>query len=410
MDEGTDEELEIAFELGYIKSNLRRRKPLKWSHSSWSEHYFQFKTLASKWGIDLPDQPPEGITTDDEINQFYSNQLTRVENYLQQRKTEKINKIFAIADRIERLLNACFTCGEAFDDNETHWEENVQNVQIRAKSLGIDISEELSKVNDHEKLDEDDVNILKLELKTKLCKRVNEPTHKVMNTRRSEIDSTRIITDEYWAISLVRLPDSSNDFNNAFLVLEGIEGKRSMILFAFFVTLDAFNLLCLVRKHDKVKLEYYEWGEGVDSSDKQIFQCHEKLMNIRKGDRWLHETWHITKGTAQKLMQSLQCIGEWEMKHPKCNMMGDSEWAACSASSSSNPTGHNCFAFTRMMLLDLKDENIEIPEDTLEEWVCSITSRYLVDKQFNNEWWQMSRFPLMFTFLAGAFIIYSFLK
>jgi hypothetical protein len=44
--------------------------------------------------------------------------------------------------------------------------------------------------------------------------------------KRNEMNPTRIITDEHWAISLVRLPDKSNDNGeHAFLDLEGITGK-----------------------------------------------------------------------------------------------------------------------------------------------------------------------------------------
>ena len=402
MDERTDEELEIVFDLGSSKVHLTRYKSINLlERDDFKKKYFSFKTLASKLDIDLPDQPPEETTSKDEIDQFYTNQVTRVENHLKQYKDAYIEKIFSMGYDVEELLNSL---KQVLGKHDSLLNQNVERLQklakknkLRAELLGIDISEEMSTVNDHKKLDEDDVNILELKLKTKLCKRMSEPTQKVMNTRRSEIDPTRIITDDYWAISLIRVPNSSNDFNNASLVLEGIQGKKSMIFFAIFVTFDAFNLLCPILRHDKVKLEYYELGEEGDSSGKQRFQCDEKLMDIRKGDRWLHETWHITKGTAQKLIQSLQCIGEWKKKPPETNILGDSELAVGSAISSSNPTGQNCLTFAKIMLLDLKDENIEIPERKLEEWICLITSRHY-------EW-----FPLIFTFLAGAVIIYSFL-
>ncbi|CAB4038209.1 periodic tryptophan 1 homolog, partial [Paramuricea clavata] len=138
-----------------------------------------------------------------------------------------------------------------------------------------------------------------------------------------------------------------------------------------------------------------------------LFQCGAKLMEIRKGDRWLHQTWHITKGTAHNLIQR---INYWQKNPPKYNILGHSKLAVSSATLSNNPTGHNCFSFARMILRDLKDENIGIPEYTLEEWVGSITSRHLVDKQYNNEWWKEPRFPLFTAFLTGAAIAYLILK
>ena len=52
--------------------------------------------------------------------------------------------------------------------------------------------------------------------------------------KRSEIDSTLIITNEFWAISLVRIPDSSN-IQHAFPVLEGKADNKSMLWFGDFV-------------------------------------------------------------------------------------------------------------------------------------------------------------------------------
>ncbi len=413
MDERTDEELEIVFDLGSCKVHLTRYKsgnPLQ--RDDIKEIYFAFKTLASKLDIDLPDQPPETTTEDKVI--FYRNQVTRVENHLKQHKDIYSEKIFSMGYDVEELLNCLSTCNdEVFGKNESLSNQNVERlpkladkIKIRAKSLGIDTSEELSKVNDHEKLDKDDLDSLQLNLKTKLCKlRVKKPTQKVMNTRRSEVDRTRIITDEYWAISLVRLPDSSNS-QHAFLVLEGKSGNESMIWFADFVAEGTLHTFSPGIK-DGIVRTYYDSQEMVDPSRELLFQCNKTLMEVRNGERWLHQTWHISEGTAQNF---IKCIGQWKKKPPKYNILGNSRLAAGSAIASSTTTGHNCFTFARMMLLDLKDECIEIPEGTLEEWVCSITSRYLVDKQFNNKWWQMSRFPLMFTFLAGAVIAYSFVR
>jgi hypothetical protein len=415
MDERTDDELEMVFELGCIKGSLKQSKLIKQlRRDDYKNDYFLFKTLASKLGIDLTDQSPEETTAEDEVDKFYSNQVTHVQNYLLEHKTNYVQKIFSIGDHVEQLLIILSICNEVFSKNESLPHQNVQRLaklvrklQILAKSLGIDISEVLSKVNDHEKLDEDDINILKLELKTTLCKRANEPTQMVVNTKRSEVDLTRMITDDYWAISLVRLPDASHK-QHAFLVLQGMTGNKSMIWFVDFVANDTFDLLLPGMRDGRVRMDDYKAEEVVGSSPsgKLLFQCRTRLMKIRKGNRWLHQTWHITKGTAQNL---IQCIDGWRKKPPKYNILGDSKLAASSATLSNNSTGHNCFTFARMILLDLKDENIGIPEDTLEEWIGSITSRYLVDKQYNNEWWKVTRFPL-FTFLAGAAIAYSFLK
>ena len=396
MDKRTDEELEIIFDLGSSKVHLTRYKSINpLERDSFKEKYISFKILASKLGIDLPNQPSEETTSEDGIDQFCRNQVTRVENHLKKHKDVHTEKIFLIGYDVEEILNESLS-----NQNVERLPKLAKKIKIRAESLGIDTSEELREVKDHKELDKDDLDILQSSLKMKLCKlRVKKPTQ-----TRSEVDRTRIITDEYWAISLVRLPDSSNS-QHAFLVLEGKSGNKSMIWFADFVAEDTLHAFSPGIK-DGIVRTYYDSQEMVDSSRELLFQCNKTLMDIKKVDRCLHKTWHITKGTAQNF---IKCIGEWEKNPPKYNILGDSMLAAASATSSSTSTGHNCFTFARMVLLGLKEESIQIPEGTLEKWIGSITSRYLVDKQFKNESWQMSRFLLM-SFLAGAVSAYLFVR
>jgi hypothetical protein len=226
--------------------------------------------------------------------------------------------------------------------------------------------------------------------------------------KRSEIDPTRFITKDYWTISLVRLPDASND-EHAFLVLEGIEGNTSMIWFADFVANDTFDSVLPGIRDGKVRT-YHD--ESVGSCSKLLFTCPRQMMQIRSGRdclriHILYSTWQISKPTARMLIKNIEKQKE---KPPKYNILGNSALAASSATSSRNRTGHNCFTFAREMLRDLNDEYINLPEDTLGRWIYSATSRFLVDRQFNNRWWKASRFFLMFTFLAGVAITYVCLK
>ncbi len=218
--------------------------------------------------------------------------------------------------------------------------------------------------------------------------------------KRSEVDPTRIIMDEYWAVSLLRLPDSSND-EHAFLVLEGIEGNKSMIWFADFVA-NSLDLFLPGIRDGKVRIDPHE-SICTCSSGKLLFECREKMMEIRKGDCLLYSTWPIPELSARILIKNIE---EQMKKPPKYNILGDSALAASSATSSRNPTGHNCFTFARKMLRDLNDEYISVPDDTLGKWIYSATSRVLVDKKFNKKWWKASRLPLMFTFLAGVVSAY----
>ena len=199
--------------------------------------------------------------------------------------------------------------------------------------------------------------------------------------QRSEIDPTLIITDEFWAISLVRLPDSNND-QHAFLVLEGQTDNMSMIWFADFVANNRCDALSPGLREGKVRIDYHESEEVASSSGKLLFLCEKEMMKIRQSDRLLYSTWQISESTAKTLIQNIETQKE---NPPKYNFIGNSALAASSATLSSNSTGHNCFTFARMMLHDLNHKNIQIPQDKLADWVCSVTSRFLIDKHSNNQ-------------------------
>lgn len=95
--------------------------------------------------------------------------------------------------------------------------------------------------------------------------------------------------------------------------------------------------------------------------------------------RLLLTTWLITKTTAETLVLDIEA----QQKIPsEYNVLGNrSVLALSSAKSKSNFIGHNCFTFAKMMLLNLKYAFIQMPEDRIETWICSATSRFLVDNQ-----------------------------
>jgi hypothetical protein len=156
----------------------------------------------------------------------------------------------------------------------------------------------------------------------------------------------------------------------------------------------------------KVRMDYFESEGAVGSSAELLFRCTQKMLKIRKRDRLIQQTWLIPRPTAEKLIQNIKAQ---QNNPPKYNVLGDGELAASSATSSGNPIGHNCFTFARVMLLNVEDECIKIPQDNLDKWIGSLPSRFLVNGQKNNEGSDTLLFGL-FTFMAGAVMVYSFLK
>ena len=231
----------------------------------------------------------------------------------------------------------------------------------------------MSKAKNAEQLEEEDINGIDKQLMMKLSKR------KRPENKRSEIDPTRIITKEYWTVSLVRLPDSSHS-QHAFLVLKGKSNNKSMIWFIDFVANDEYDLLLPGMRDGKVREDYHESTEVPGSSSKLLFQGRKKMMEVHNSDRLLYSTWQIPKSAAETLMLNIQAQ---RTNPPKYNILGNSALAASSAASSSNTINHNCFTFARMILHNLNDKYIRVPEDTLDKWIGSAASRFLVDKQFN---------------------------
>ncbi|XP_078367949.1 uncharacterized protein LOC144651811 [Oculina patagonica] len=190
---------------------------------------------------------------------------------------------------------------------------------------------------------------------------------------RSEIDKSRPILDLIWVVSIVRLvrfPPTQH----AFIVLEGKTGRKSEIWFADFVAKQRSDTFSPGTNDGKVRVEHFESEEG----GALLFKCQKKMMNVRAGDKLNARSWMISKDNAKKLIEQIEAHAN---NPPKFNLLGNSSvLAELSADSTDNLTGHNCFTFAKKMLYDLNDDNIQLPEDSLEKLI-SITSRTLDNGQ-----------------------------
>jgi hypothetical protein len=203
--------------------------------------------------------------------------------------------------------------------------------------------------------------------------RINPNDNAVEKVKRSQIDPSKIITDDDWAISLVRQPDTAWNLLNhlespEFLVLEGKKGDKSIIYFADFVEddnprMDEPGALSSRTKGGEIRKWQKSAKEAVDSPDELLYSCTVAMMKIDKGSCLLYSTWSISEHRAQKLITNL----EEKKKNPApFDTLGDS---------------HNrSFAFAKKILHDLNDENIQVPGDRSEEWIVSASSRHRVDR------------------------------
>ena len=191
----------------------------------------------------------------------------------------------------------------------------------------------------------------------------------------SEIDPTQIISDDFWAISLVRLPDRIHALH-VFFVLEGKIGIHSRMWFADFVASDGRKLFFPGTRNGKVRI--HEENTLAGSSQKLLFQCKRKMMTIKEGDPILSLTWTIPKLTAEQLLKN---IYKQKKEPPNYNVLGNSPLAKKLANLNNNCSGHNCFSFATTMLHDLNVEYIRVPDDKQGNCVYSSASQFLVHEK-----------------------------
>ena len=396
-------ELEDVYDLGRTSIDLRTMTHDDTIMTLFDYHkgtaaYKEYQRLASKLNIDLPDLPLEKTVDRKQKQNFVDKQIKVVETYILSRKPKDIGYLYTAAMKVEsfrRVLDVSINTSD-------HLTKCVKEVEEAVQNLDVDIKEELNRLENYYSFNK--INGCLNRIKRKLCK-------ETARAKLSEVDPIRMITNRYWVISLVRLPDTLYS-EHAFLILEGKTGSKSMIWFVDFVASDKLDLLRPGIRDGKVRMEYHESEAG--SSRKLLFQCSKMMMKIRKDDRFVYSSWLVSKSAALKLIQNVETQ---KNDPPKYIVLGDSALATGLATASSKSTGHNCFTFAKKMLHDLNDEYIQVPADKVAEWIVSAASRFLVDNQSNQQTSNQSNdqrsdmLPFgIFTFLAGAVTAFVFPK
>lgn len=369
--------------------------------------YDHFKTRALKLEMNVPN------LTEDVLNrQFLIDQKKFVEDFINHNRTGAVSQLYrcgCYASLFFMTLTFSKTMNLRPTEAPSHLQELIAHARDLGEAIGSQLEEELHDICDQYmnfEFDQDLVSI-KLRLKKKVCGLGSEIVNpSPTGYKRSEVDPTRVITDECWAVSLVRLPDRPNR-EHAFIVLEGKTGRRSKIWFADFVPAQRFGVVEPGTREGKVRMESFESVAvaGQTSDQPLLFKCQRIIMDIKETDRWLYTTWLIAKSTAENLIQNIKAQ---QQNPPRFHILGNrSVFAEGAAELTGNPTGHNCFTFAKKMLHDLNDPFIQLPENDLRTWIMSATSGYLVDRQSRSRtWYKKPSFPVMLLFLAVIFVAY----
>lgn len=402
-------EKELIYELGYFVMELIFFKGdlNEMPFDVVRQLYDRFRTRASKLQINVPN------LTEDVLNQqFFIDQKHFVENLINLNKTGAMFQLYLCGCHAS-LFFTNLSVSKTMNTRPTNALTHLQNLIEQARDLGEAIDDQLEEAlqniwDDYMNLKFDqDLNSIGLKLKNKVCGLGSE----ILNPsptgyKRSEVDPTRIIIDECWAVSLVRLPERSNP-EHAFIVLEGKSGRRSKIWFADFVTTEWFGSVEPGTGEGKVRMESFESRAvaGQTSDKPLLFKCERRMMDIRETDRWLYTTWAITKSTAENLIQNIKAQ---QQNPPRFHICGNrSVLAEGAARFTGNPTGHNCFTFAKKMLHDLNDSFIKLTKNDLSTWIMSATSGYLVDR--HQTWYKKLSFPLMLLFALAVIVVAYFL-
>ncbi len=383
-----EEELEDVYDLGRIRNDLQAMIDddgiTCFRHDeNGTRAYMEYKRLASKLCI-YPDAPPQETIGSERKKKFLYQQIRMVEDRLT-KKPRNIGHLYRAGKDVEYFRTILLRSNDNADFLELP--NLVYKVKQVAENLEIDINEELKQLEYYYNFDKGCLD----KIKKKLCK----DKRNYADPERSEIDPTRIITNDCWAISLVRLPDKSYN-KYAFLVLEGKIGTKSIIWFAVFVAEDTRHASDLLQPGLRIgKMRLYDYDAVAGSSSKLLFRCETPLMKIENTDRLINSTWSIPEPTAQSLLRNIK---RYQQHPPDYNISGNTGlWSR----------GYNTFTFAKKILRDLNDECIDIKEGTLEEWTSSKTNQSLVDNQFLKRWW--TKLFLALTILVVC-IAYLFLK
>lgn len=210
--------------------------------------------------------------------------------------------------------------------------------------------------------------------------------------KRSEVDKSRMISDENWVVSLVRKVKGAHK-EHAFLVLEGQDETHALIYFIDFVGNPIFSGLRdgIVRMETRKK----------ELTGKHLlFSCEKKMMDVRKGDLISSTSWNLSKENAEALLRDARTSQE---KPPKFNLLGNkSLFAIGTGATFRKSTGHNCFTWARERLRNLHVSSIAIPDDTLIEYAFSRTSHLLEDPRERVSLWYQKPLSIACASMVGV--------
>jgi hypothetical protein len=197
-----------------------------------------------------------------------------------------------------------------------------------------------------------------------------------MKQRQSEINKTRIITEEKWVISLARKADYL-DNQHAFLILEGIKNNIPVIYFLEFVHKEWLNFWTRAGLNGPYgKIQYYCYPEGAQANisanleTNLLFQCPFSTMKIKLENKLSSRQWPINKDKALNLVEKIK--EEAKSDAYPFNILGDeSMFTASSAEISEKERGDNCFTWAKNQLASV---DIKITENNLVNFLNNFVS------------------------------------
>lgn len=205
-----------------------------------------------------------------------------------------------------------------------------------------------------------------------------------LTERRSEVDITRKVRENYWIVSLARKPDAKNALH-AFIIIEGIQGGNAVLWFMDFISKSGIYTQAgfhagriRIRPYSKPMTEYL----SAPYESRLIFSSTSEMLTLHPNEYLLATSWEVPSEHVIQLINSVkQKIDAKD--YPKFTIVGhDSVFGQSSAASQSEEeAGHNCFSWAKSILRELDEVKFsgKLNYSDIREWISEATSYLLKD-------------------------------
>lgn len=179
-------------------------------------------------------------------------------------------------------------------------------------------------------------------------------------TKFSAIDQTIMVSQDIWAVSLIRRQKAKNP-EHAYLLIEGLDSHNQG-------TIARYDLVISKNNNGQSEIIMHEFSD-IPLEEVNPFVLEDLIKMAGETDKLYYLTWNITQDEANRLKQDVE---QDKANPPQYNQSGDKSLFSQSLGGS----GHSCFTWARAKLLKLNNPDIDVKADWTD-YVIAVPSHYL---------------------------------